>query len=124
MEFFRIIDKTTTAEQIQKQIVPETIDNFTETMLFLENENNYFKGVTLWGEFDISYNKINGGVRFSLLSCPNALCWTITTGYPPEPNKIVLHCTINRPQKDAKFVEEVHEFLDEWEAGLLSLKNE
>jgi len=62
---------------------------------FLGNNNPNFNAVTLWGEFLMSYSKINGGIRFSLLSCPNALTWTITTGNPPESNKIVLHCTIN-----------------------------
>ncbi len=118
MEFFRIIDKQTTEEQLQKNILPTTIDRFTETMLFLESFNSDFKGVTLWGEFNISYHKINGGVRFTLLDCPNALSWTITTGFPPERNKIVVHCTINRIQKPTEFIEEIEEFLGEWEAGL------
>ncbi len=121
MEFFRIIDTTTTQEQIQEKIVPEVVNDFAETMLFLESNGTNFIGTTLWGDFDISYNKVKGGVRFALLSCPNALCWTITTGYPPEAGKIVLHCTINRTEKEAEFIEEVHEFLDEWEEGLQSL---
>ena len=87
---------------------------------FLENIENNFLGGTLWGEFNISYDKINGGVRFTLLDCPNALSWTITTGFPPERNKIIIHCTINRTQKPKEFIEEIDEFLDEWEAGLNS----
>ncbi|PHQ56038.1 MAG: hypothetical protein COC16_04050 [Lutibacter sp.] len=118
MEFFRIIDKQVTEELIQQKINPESIDNYTETMLFFENSNTYFKGTTLWGDFNISYDSIKGGVRFTLLDCPNALTWTITTGFPPERDKIVLHCTINRTQKPTEFVEEILEFLDEWEAGL------
>jgi hypothetical protein len=120
MEFFRIIDKQVTEELIQHKINPENVDNFTETMLFLENSNTYFKGATLWGEFNISFDSIKGGVRFTLLDCPNALSWTITTGFPPEREKIVLHCTINRTQKPSEFVEEIQEFLDEWEAGLIA----
>ena len=89
-------------------------------MMFLEDSNNYFKGLTLWGEFVISYDKINGGIRFTLVDCPNALSWTITTGYPPERNKIVLHATINRTQKPDEFIEEIIEFLDEWETGINS----
>ena len=60
-------------------------------MLFFENVENNFIGMTLWGEFNISYDKINGGVRFALLDCPNALSWTITAGFPPEKYKIILH---------------------------------
>ena len=118
MEFFRIIEIKTTATTIQEKIHPLTVDHFTETMLFLEKKNSNFKGVTLWGEFLISYNKIKGGVRFALLDCPNALSWTITTGFPPEQYKIIIHCTINRFQQSAQFVKELHEFLDEWETKI------
>ena len=120
MEYFRIIDKQASEEVIQEKINPKNVDNFTESMMFLEDFNNYFKGLTLWGEFVISYDKINGGIRFTLVDCPNALSWTITTGYPPDRNKIVLHATINRTQKPVEFIEEVIEFLDEWETGIKS----
>lgn len=119
MEYFRIINKQTTEAKLQSNITPETVDVFAETMLFIEPVEHYFKGSTLWGEFTISYDKINGGVRFTLLDCPNALSWTITTGYQPAREKIILHCTLNRIQKPGKFVNEVLEFLDEWEEGLL-----
>ena len=118
MEFFRIIDKQVTQELIQDKIHPQSVEDFTETMLFIEDHNNDFKGLTLWGDFLISYDKINGGVRFTLKDCPNGLSWTITTGYPPERNKIVLHSTINRTQKPEEFLEEIKEFMDEWEKGI------
>ena len=121
MEYFRIINKQTTEAKLQSNITPETVDTFAETMLFIEPVEHYFKGSTLWGEFTISYDKINGGVRFTLLDCPNALSWTITTGHPPAREKIILHCTLNRIQKPGKFVNEVLEFLDEWEEGLLKV---
>ena len=120
MEYFRIIDKQVSQELIQEKINPKSVEDFTESMMFLEEYNNDFKGLTLWGEFVISYDIINGGVRFTLVDCPNALSWTITTGYPPERNKIVLHATINRTQKAEEFVEEIIDFLDEWEAGIKS----
>ncbi|MDF1518176.1 MAG: hypothetical protein RQ864_07415 [Lutibacter sp.] len=118
MEFFRIIDKQSNEEQLQNKIHPKSLEEFTESMLFLESLENNFIGLTLWGEFNISYNKINGGVRFALLDCPNALSWTITAGFPPEKDKIVLHCTINRREKPIEFIEEIEEFMDEWEKGL------
>jgi len=120
MEFFRIIDRQVTETVIQANINPTSLEDFTESMFFLEDINTNFLGGTLWGEFTISYDKINGGVRFTLLDCPNALSWTITTGYPPEREKIVMHCTINRIQKSEEFVEEIKEFMDEWETGLLN----
>ncbi len=118
MEFFRIINKQVTEIQLQEQITPNSVADFTESMMFLEDFNNNFKGLTLWGEFLISFDSIKGGVRFTLLDCPNALSWTITTGFPPEREKIVLHCTINRTNKPKEFIEEIDDFLDEWEAGL------
>jgi hypothetical protein len=121
MEFFRIIDRQISQEQIKEKIKPTNVADFAETMMFLEKVKNDFKGLTLWGEFVISYDKIKGGVRFTLLDCPNALSWTITTGFPPDRDKIVLHATINRTRKPDIFIEEIHEFLDEWEMGLKSL---
>ncbi|MFK5889987.1 MAG: hypothetical protein QM486_04575 [Flavobacteriaceae bacterium] len=118
MEFFRIIDRQVTQEIIQNKITPHSLEPFTETMFLIEEQGDYFDGATLWGEFKITYHKINGGVRFTLLDCPNAFTWTITTGYPPERHKIVLHCTINRTQKQEEFITQIQEFLDEWEAGL------
>ena len=53
------------------------------------------------------------GIRFSLLECPNALCWTITTGYPPDSESIIIHLTINRQEKNEEFIEEISEFLDD-----------
>lgn len=120
MEFFKIIEKQTSEEKIQERITPENLEKFTESMFLLEQLKNDFSGATLWGEFLISYDKIKGGVRFALLDCPNALQWTITTGFPPEENKIVLHCTINRTQKSDEFIEEIEDFLIEWETGLNS----
>lgn len=120
MEFYRKIDRKSNEIQLQDLIRPNNVETFTETMLFLEAQSSYFKGVTLWGDFNISYHKIKGGVRFCLLDCPNALSWTITTGLAPEEAIIVLHLTINRTEKPKEFIEEIHEFLDEWEAGLNS----
>ena len=120
MEFFRIIDKQVTQEIIQEKITPLSLESFTETMFLIESKEDYFEGVTLWGEFQITYHKINGGLRFTLLDCPNAFVWTITTGYPPESHKIMLHCTINRTQQQEEFITQIQEFLNEWEVGLLS----
>jgi len=121
MEFFRIIDKQVSEKQLQEEIHPNSLEDITDTMLFLENLNTNFLGLTLWGEFEISYDKIKGGVRFTLIDCPNALSWTITFGFPPEREKIVIHATINRTQKPYEFIEEVSDFLDEWENGLKTI---
>lgn len=59
-----------------------------------------------------------GGVRFSVPDCPNALAWTVTTGYPPEPNRIVLHATINRTEHDEEFLAATKDLLATFKAGL------
>ena len=120
MEFFKIIDRPVSEKIIQDKINPNSVENFTESMLYLEDSDANFKGLTLWGDFLISYDIIKGGVRFTLLDCPNGFSWTITTGYPPDRTKIVLHATINRTQKPEEFIEEIHEFMDEWETGLMA----
>lgn len=120
MEFFRTIDRKVPEAIIQERITPKSVSEFADTMLFIEGNEHEFKGMALWGEFMMGYNKIKGGVRFSLLDCPNALSWSITHGYPPEYDTIVLHCTINRTHKPEEFLEEINEFLDEWQEGLES----
>ncbi len=62
MEFFRIIDKQVTQETLQTSINPQILDKFTASMFFLEEKDNNFKGGTLWGEFNVSYDKIKGGI--------------------------------------------------------------
>lgn len=118
MEFFRTIDKKVSEALIQERITPKSVSEFSDTMLFLEGQDHVFKGVTLWGEFSIGFYKIKHGVKFTLLDCPNALSWSITVGYSPQYDKMVLHCTINRTEISKEFLEEINEFLDEWQDGL------
>ena len=120
MEFFRIIDIQTNADWIQEQINIENLEKITETNFVMEQKGDDALIGTLWGEFDLSYDKINGGVRFALKTCPNALAWTITTGFPPERDKLIIHATINRTQKPQEFIDEVNDFMDDWEEGLLN----
>jgi len=118
MEFFKIVDIQTNPDWIQENITVENLEKMTETNFALENKGQNALIGTLWGEFELSYNKINGGVRFALTSCPNALAWTLTTGFPPERDKLIIHATINRTRKQQEFIDEVNEFLDDWEEGL------
>ena len=119
MEYFKTIDIQTNQKWIQENITIENLEKITETNFVIEEKGNDAFIGTLWGEFDLSYDKINGGVRFALTSCPNALAWTLTTGYPPERDKLIIHATINRTQKQQEFIDELHEFLDDWEKGLI-----
>lgn len=123
MEFFKIIDIETSPEWIQENISIENLEKITETNFALEKKGEVALVGTLWGEFELSFDKINGGVRFALTSCPNALAWTITTGFPPERNKLIIHATINRTQKPQEFINEINDFIDDWEKGLVKFFN-
>lgn len=74
----------------------------------------------IWGQFRVHREEIRDGVRFTLPGCPNALQWTVTTGQPPEPDKLVIHLTINRAEHDPDFVESNVQFIADWKSGLES----
>lgn len=119
MEFFRIINIQTTEEQIQKGLSFKNFNSLNENLFILNYENNSVNIGGIWGEFTLKRDEIKGGVRFALAECPNALSWTTTTGYPPDKEQIVLHLTINRTEKDQDFIDEINDFLDDWEQGIL-----
>ena len=114
MEYFRIINVKSTEQNIQNQLTLSNLNALSTEIFNLgepsETESN-IGGI--WGEFTLSRSKIKGGIRFSLIECPNALCWTITTGYAPDPESIIIHLTINRQEKNEEFIEEIAEFLDD-----------
>lgn len=114
MEFFRIIKTITTEQIIQSQLTLSNLDNISTEIFNLgePKENEAYIG-GIWGEFTLSKSIIKGGLRFSLIECPNALCWTITTGYQPDPEAIIIHLTINRQKKDEEFIAEIMDFLDD-----------
>lgn len=113
-----MIEVKTTEEELQRSITIEKLDDFCPNLFLLEENVDDLRVGTIWGEFSFFRQEITGGVRMGLLDCPNALTWTITTGYPPARDQIVVHLTINRTRKAERFVEEIHEFLDEWAEGL------
>ena len=114
MEYFRIIKLKSTEQNIQKRLTLSNLDELSTEIFNLEEPSEKEANIGgIWGEFTLSRSKIKGGVRFSLIECPNALCWTITTGYPPDPESIIIHLTINRQEKDEEFIEEITDFLDD-----------
>jgi len=121
MEFFAIAD-IETKPQILQGLTVHKLNQYCadiDKILRIENDNNA-DVYCVWGEFTVHRQVINGGVRFSLPSCPNALAWTITTGFDPEPKKVVIHATINRIEHDPDFIESIQSFIDSWKAGLES----
>lgn len=114
MEFFRNIKLKTQDKIIQGQLTIKNIGFISNEIFVIGNQNNTEADIGgLWGEFTLTRSLINGGIRFALLECPNALAWTITTGNLPDRNAVVIHLTINRQQQNESFIEEINEFLDD-----------
>ena len=120
MEFFKIVNIKATEKTIQEELTLGKLDAYCESIFALEDNAEVSLTGGMWGEFLVRRDLIKGGVRFSMLNCPNALAWTITTGYPPAREKIVIHLTINRERKQKEFVDEIHSFLEDLRKGLTS----
>lgn len=118
MEFFKIVDVAVSEAEIKERILNEHISQINPDIILLNTNQEFAQVGCLWGEFTLKRDIINGGIRYGMLECPNALAWTITTGYPPAREKIVLHLTINRERKKPEFIEEIKEFIDSWAIGL------
>jgi len=112
MEYFRIIEVTVTEQTIKDNCTLQNLELLSNEFISLGLPSaNTLQIGGIWGEFTLSWCKIKGGVRFALLECPNALAWTVTTGYAPKPDAIVVHLTINRTEIKPAFVEEIEDFL-------------
>lgn len=118
MEFFRIVNKSTAEQVLKEHLSLQNLEDFCLSSFPLENGTEVCRIGGMWGEFTLRRDEIMGGVRFSMLDCPNAFAWTITTGYPPAREGLVIHLTINRTRKQEEFVEEINQFLDDLENGL------
>ena len=118
MEFFRIADVTTNETEIKEKLGLQDLESFCGSVFPLEEGSEVCLIGGMFGEFTLRRDEIMGGVRFSMLDCPNALSWTVTTGYPPAREKIVIHLTINRERKQENFIREINEFLDEHRESL------
>ena len=114
MEFFRTINSRTDEQKIKNTLDFKHLELMSSQLFLLEPLNEHLAKIgSLWGEFTLTRQEIKGGLRFSLLECPNALAWTITTGYEPASDCVIVHLTINRTEKDEDFLEEIKDFLDD-----------
>ena len=114
MEFFRIIKLKTQDKSIQDELTIANLEFISNQIFIIGDQNNTRADIGgIWGEFTLTRALINGGLRFALVECPNALAWTITTGIQPDPDAIVIHLTINRQQQKESFIEEIEEFLND-----------
>jgi hypothetical protein len=120
MEFFKIVDIHATEQELKNMLKLQDLESFCESIFPLSDGNEICSIGGMWGDFTLRRDEIMGGVRFSMLDCPNALAWTLTTGYPPARERVVIHLTINRTRKQEEFVEEIRQFMNDLEMGLQS----
>ena len=114
MEFFRIIKVSTLEKYIHEQLTIKNLERLSNEIFIIRDQNEAEADIGgIWGEFTLTRFVIKGGIRFALKECPNALAWTITTGYPPDPDALIVHLTINRQQKEESFIEEIEDFLSD-----------
>jgi len=126
MEFFATLDSRLNGEQLQQLITLERLPQLCATIDTLLSQTSAEAGeiYCLWGAFHIRRELINGGVRFTLPQCPNALAWTITAETLADRHQITIHCTINRRTPDPDFIESIEWFVQSWQTGLEALAAE
>lgn len=120
MEFFKIVDLQTSEIKLQERLSLENLDTYSNDLFPLQKvEKDKVQIGGIWGEFTLMHQSISGGVRFALKECPNALAWTVTTGFPPEEKKVVIHLVVNRKEREPEFIEEIREFMEDLSEGIL-----
>lgn len=115
MEFYQQLKSDYTANQLQELISLERLPQLCASIdTLLEQQGEEGQIYCVWGSFAVARQEIRDGVRFTLPGCVNALAWTITAG----PDSITIHCTINRTEHDADFIETIEQFVEDWRTGL------
>ena len=120
MEFFAFAEVVASADEIRRKVTIDTLPVYCEDVEEVAEAEALGRVVYFrhWGRFHIVSAEVMGGVRFWVPDCPNALAWTVTTGYPPRPAKIVLHATINRTEHSPDFLAATQSLLVTFKAGL------
>jgi hypothetical protein len=119
MEFFATAEKIIDGDALQARLDIASLPAFCASITqVLSQDGNEGEIYCTWGLFFVRREPIRGGVRFTLPKCPNTLAWTVTTGLPPAPEKIVVHLTINRTEHDPEFIATIEQFMEDWRRGL------
>ncbi|WP_040845490.1 hypothetical protein [Thiorhodococcus drewsii] len=119
MEFFAEIDiQAVTAEQVCELItiarLPELCASI-DSVVSIQSER-IGEIYCVWGQFQVSRERIRNGVRIALLNCPHALAWTVAA--KTEESVVVVHCTIDDAEAENEFIESIEEFVNDWKQGL------
>jgi len=120
LEFFGLADIRTNETRLQQCLRLERLPEFCSGISSLVKHVSELEGEVycMWGHFALRKENMNGGVRFTMPTCPNSLAWTVTTGFPPQPDQVVVHVTIARTEHDPDFIDSIKEFVALWVAGL------
>jgi len=119
MEFFATATVRTDVLELQRRLSISDFPRWCASVSeVFSDEGTRGEIYCVWGRFRVHREDIRDGVRFTLPGCPNALQWTVTTGQSPEPNKVVVHLTINRCEHAPDFVESNQQFVADWVSGL------
>ena len=119
MEFFAIANINMDQEDIREKITLAALPEYCESFALVDCLAKDSCDVeSIWGRFQVTRQEITGGLRFTMPTCPNCFTWTITSGLPPTPEKVVIHSTFNRREHEQWFIESMEEFVVQWKAGL------
>lgn len=120
MEFFEFVHVLTGQEEIRAKVSIDTLPVYCEEIEAMDEAEELGRVIYFshWGRFHVCCSDVMGGVRFWVPDCPNALAWTVTTGYPPAPDKIVLHATINRTEHSPDFIDATRRLIASLKADL------
>jgi len=119
MEFFakahnRCIDSNTLFDRLTIEALPEFSPSIDKVISIDSSSRGEI--YSIWGQFDISREKIRYGVRFALLNCPHAFAWTIAVH--EHLDVMVVHCTIDKEEVDSEFMESIQQFVTDLANGL------
>jgi hypothetical protein len=119
MEFFATANVNMDPESIREKITLATLPDYCESFAQVDClAEDSCEVESIWGRFQVTRQEITGGLRFTMPTCPNCFAWTITSGLPPTPDKVVIHSTFNRQEHEQWFIESMEEFVQQWKAGL------
>ena len=119
MEFFAIAECRVKTDRLRELLTIDALPRICDSIdSLLQGGRDKGRIYCLWGEFEVHREIINGGVRFTMPHCPNAMAWTITTGHPPAAEAVVVHCTIARRDHEPDFLESVETWVDDWKRGI------
>ena len=119
MELFAFANGEADAEWLQRTLTIGALPTWCEEIdTVLADHGDTGEIYCLWGQFRVNREPIRGGVRFTLPDCPNQLAWTVTTGFPPHPEQVTIHCTMPRTEHEPEFVESVEAFVEAWRTAL------